>query len=222
MTREPTASGAAADQLGPLVCIVEDDPSVSAALASLLRSVGHKVAVFASAAAFLNDGLRAAVGCLVVDIRLPGMSGLQFQEQLSRAGSKIPIVFITGHGDVEMSVKAMKGGAVDFLEKPFRDQDMLDAVAAAMERDRRRREDEQAALALRSAFQVLTPREKEVMAFVIAGLMNKRIAAEIGLSEITVKVHRGRLMRKMGARSVVELVRMADLLGMPSRSGRGD
>jgi FixJ family two-component response regulator len=222
LTRKPTPSGAAADQFGPLVCIVEDDPSVSAALASLLRSVGRDVAVFASAAAFLNDGLRATIGCLVVDIRLPGMSGLQFQEQLSRAGSKIPIVFITGHGDVEMSVKAMKGGAVDFLEKPFRDQDMLDAVAAALDRDRVRREDEKAVFALRSAFQVLTPREKEVMAFVIAGLMNKRIAAEIGLSEITVKVHRGRLMRKMGARSVVELVRMADLLGMPPRSGRCD
>jgi len=150
------------------------------------------------------------------------MSGLQFQDQLSRAGSTIPIVFITGHGDVEMSVKAMKGGAVDFLEKPFRDQDMLGAVAAAMERDRRRREDEQAALALRSAFQVLTPREKEVMAFVTAGLMNKQIAAAIGLSEITVKVHRGHLMRKMGARTIVELVRMADLLGMRSQSRRGN
>jgi FixJ family two-component response regulator len=204
-----------------LVCVVEDDASVRAGLASLLASVGHEVAVFGSAAAFLRDGLQATVGCLVVDIRLPGISGLHLQAQLSGAVSAIPIVFMTGHGDIAMSVEAMKAGAVDFLEKPFRDQDMLDAVAAALERDRRRRESDQAAFAVRSAFQALTPREREVMAFVTAGLMNKQIAAEIGLSEITVKIHRGHLMRKMGARSVAELVRMADLLAIRSPLQRG-
>lgn len=221
MTRKHAAPDMVGEPPRPLICIVDDDPSVRAALSSLLRSVGHEVAVFDSAAAFLNDRPKATVGCLVVDIRLPGISGLQFQTQLSRAGSGIPIVFITGHGDVEMSVKAMKGGAMDFLEKPFRDQDMLDAVEAALERDRQKRRSDHAALAVRSAFLELTPREKEVMALVTTGLMNKQIAGKIGLSEITVKVHRGNLMRKMGARSVAELVRMADLLATQSRSAGG-
>jgi FixJ family two-component response regulator len=221
LTSRDATSGIALDRRRQVICVVEDDPSVRAGLSSLLRSVGHDVAEFDSAAAFLKDGFHAAVGCLVLDIRLPGMSGLQFQEQLSRTGSRIPIVFITGHGDVEMSVKAMKGGAVDFLQKPFRDQDMLDAVAAALERDGRRREIDHAAFAVRSAFDALTPREKEVMAWVTTGLMNKQIAAEIGLTEITVKIHRGHLMRKMAARSVAELVRMADLLAiqLPVRRG---
>jgi len=216
LIRTPAAGGASVAPPGSLVCVVEDDASFRAALASLLGSVGHKVAAFDSAAAFFRDAPQDSVGCLVIDIRLPGISGLQFQEELSRIGSTIPIVFMTGHGDVGMSVKAMKGGAVDFLEKPFRDQDMLDAVAAAMERDRQRRDSDRAALAVRSAFETLTPREKEVMAFVTAGLMNKQIAAEIGLSEITVKIHRGHLMRKMAARSVAELVRMADQLDVRS------
>ena len=205
----------------PLVCVIEDDPSVRDALDGLLRSVGHAVAIFGSAAAFLQDGLRHRVGCLIVDIRLPGMSGLDFQSQLSRQGHDIPIIFMTGHGDVEMSVRAMKRGAVDFLEKPFRDQDMLDAVTAAMERDRKRRETAQASAAVRAAFASLTPREREVMGLVTAGLMNKQIAAEMGLSEITVKIHRGHAMRKMGARSLAELVRMADLLGVSAAPRAG-
>ncbi len=221
MTRKQVAGSIAGVPRRSLVCVVEDDASVRAGLASLFGSVGHEVAVFDSAAAFLTDGLQATVGCLVIDIRHPGINGLQFQTELSRAGSVIPIVFMTGHADVPMSVEAMKRGAVDFLEKPFRDQDMLDAVAVALERDRQRRESDQAAFAVRSAFETLTPREREVMALVTGGLMNKQIAAEIGLSEITVKIHRGHLMRKMGARSVAELVRMADLLAIPSQSRLG-
>lgn len=201
-----------------MVCIVDDDPSIRDALSGLLRSVSHRVAVFNSCAAFLSEGLKQPVGCLIVDIRMPGMSGLEFQAQLMRTGRQIPIVFMTGHGDIEMSVRAMKGGAVDFLEKPFRDQDMLDAVATAMERDRRRREREQAVLAVRETFDSLTPREREVMALVTAGLMNKQIAGEINLSEITVKIHRAQVMRKMGARSFADLVRMADLLELSSSS----
>jgi FixJ family two-component response regulator len=205
----------------PVVCIVDDDLSVREGLMSLLRSIGHKVAVFPSAAAFLADGPLAMAGCLVVDIRLPGISGLEFQAQLAQAGLAIPIVFMTGHGDIEMSVRAMKAGAVDFLEKPFRDQDMLDAVATAIERDRRRQEQDADAVGVQSAFATLTPREKEVMALVTSGLMNKQVAAEIGLSEITVKIHRGHMMRKMGARSLADLVRMADALDIRSSPKRG-
>ena len=196
------------------ICIVEDDSSVRAALSNLLRSVGHEVAVFDSASAFLNDQRLGRASCLVVDIRLPGMSGLQFQERLSREGVDIPIVFMTGHGDIEISVRAMKGGAVDFLQKPFREQDMLDAVGTAVERSRKRRERDLAASAVRGAFDTLTPREKEVMALVTTGLMNKQIAAAIGLSEITVKIHRGNIMRKMEARSLADLVRKADALDL--------
>lgn len=221
MTRAGMRNDAACESRLPVVGVVEDDPSVREGLTSLLRSVRHEVAVFGSAAEFLGTGQSARVGCLVVDIRLPGMSGLEFQAQLSRAGSAIPIVFMTGHGDVEMSVRAMKGGAVDFLEKPFRDQDMLDAVEAAMERDRQRRESNRVSSAVRSAFASLTPREREVMAFVTAGLMNKQIAGEIGRREITVKIHRGHVMRKMAARSLADLVRMADMLGIRSPPQQG-
>jgi FixJ family two-component response regulator len=210
--REDAAAGAGAPRVG----IVEDDPSVRGGLVSLLRSVGYEVAAFGSAAEFLRAAPPGTIGCLVLDIRLPGMSGLEFQAQLARAELEIPIVFMTGHGDVEMSVRAMKGGAVDFLEKPFRDQDMLDAVAEAMERDRRRRDSAGALAAARAAYETLTPREREVMAFVTSGLMNKQIAGHIGLSEITVKIHRGHVMQKMGARSLAELVRMADALGVRS------
>jgi FixJ family two-component response regulator len=207
----------------PLVCIVDDDPSIRDALSGLLRSVRHRVAVFGSCTAFFEDGLARPVGCLIVDIRLPGMSGLEFQSHLLRGGRPIPIVFMTGHGDVEMSVRAMKGGAVDFLEKPFREQDMLDAVTAALERDRRWRTSELAGLAVRQAFESLTAREREVMALVTAGLMNKQIAGEIRLSEVTVKIHRAQVMRKMGARSLADLVRMADLLELassPAQTGK--
>jgi FixJ family two-component response regulator len=163
---------------------------------------------------FLKWKLPEGPSCLVLDVRLPGLSGLDFQSELNKLNIQIPIVFMTGHGDIPMTVRAMKGGAVDFLSKPFRDQDMLDAVQAAIERDRTRRQSATSTLKLRSAFDSLTSREQEIMSFVAAGFMNKQIASEIGVSEVTVKFHRGNLMRKMGAKSVAELVRMAEALGI--------
>jgi FixJ family two-component response regulator len=184
------------------------------ALGSLFRSVGLKVETFSSGSEMLQSKQLANAGCLVLDIRLPGLGGLDFQAQLVKADVHIPIIFITGHGDIPMSVRAMKAGAVDFLTKPFRDQDMLDAVMTAISRDRERRKNEKQLSELRTHFEALTPREREVMALVTGGLMNKQIAAEIGLSEITVKIHRGHVMRKMDARSLADLVRMAELLGI--------
>ena len=201
-------------ELQPIVFVIDDDPSLRKALTSLFRSVGLQVEVFGSAPEFLQSKLADVPSCLVLDIRLPGPSGLDFQAELAKANIHIPIIFITGHGDIPMTVRAMKAGAVDFLSKPFRDQDMLDAVATAIERDRKRRTDEKVISGVRAHFDSLTPREQEVLAFVAAGLMNKQIAAEIGLAEITVKIHRGHLMRKMGARSLADLVRMAELLGV--------
>jgi FixJ family two-component response regulator len=163
---------------------------------------------------FLSAKLPNAPSCLVLDIRLPGASGLDFQTELAKANILIPIIFITGHGDIPMTVRAMKAGAIEFLTKPFRDQDLLDAVQLGLDRDRVRRGSEKTASDLRTRFESLTPREQEVITFVTAGLMNKQIAAEIGVSEITVKVHRGNVMRKMGARSLADLVRMADTLGL--------
>jgi FixJ family two-component response regulator len=180
----------------------------------LFRSVGLQVQVFGSAPEFLQSKLPDGPSCLVLDIRLPGLSGLDFQSELAKADIQIPIVFMTGHGDIPMTVRAMKAGAVEFLPKPFRDQDMLDAVQTGLERDRARRRSASDNSKLRARFDSLTPREQEIMGFVTAGLMNKQIAAEIGLSEITVKVHRGNVMRKMGAKSLAELVRMADALGV--------
>ena len=197
---------------GPVVYVVDDDESLRDALGSLFRSVGLTVEVFASAAELLRAPLPDVDSCLVLDVRLPGVSGLDFQAQLSRDDNNIPIIFMTGHGDIPMSVRAMKAGAIDFLAKPFRDQDMLDAVSAAIERDRARRQAERSVADVRALFASLTPREREVMSHVTAGLMNKQIAAAIGLSEITVKIHRGNVMRKMGARSLADLVRMAELL----------
>ena len=203
----------------PIVFVVDDDASMRQALARLLQSVQLRVEVFASPQEFLQSERPNVPSCLVLDVRLPGLSGLDFQVELAKADVRIPIVFITGHGDIPMSVRAMKAGAVDFLAKPFRDQDLLDAVTAAIQRDQKRREHENAMTDLRAHFSSLTPREREIMALVASGLMSKQIAAEVGLSEITVKVHRSHLMKKMGARSVADLVRMAEALGVtPAKS----
>jgi FixJ family two-component response regulator len=197
-----------------IVLVVDDDVSVREGLKSLLRSVGLRVEVFGSAGDFLAYKLPETAACLVLDIRLPGTSGLDFQSELTKAGVHIPIIFITGHGDVPMSVRAMKGGAVEFLTKPFRDQDLLDAVQLALERDRTRLVQDKTIQEVRAHYEALTPREQEVIGLVTAGLMNKQIAAELGLSEVTVKVHRGNVMKKMGARSLADLVRMADAIGI--------
>jgi FixJ family two-component response regulator len=198
----------------PVVFVVDDDASVRDGLKSLLRSVNLQVETFGSTSEFLQNKLPDALGCLVLDVRLPGLSGLDFQTELAGAGIAIPIIFITGHGDIPMSVKAIKAGAVEFLTKPFREQDILDAVRVALDKDRSRREQDKKTSDLRKLFDSLTTREQEVMGLVTAGLMNKQIAAKIGVSEITVKVHRGSVMRKMGSRSLADLVRMADALGI--------
>jgi FixJ family two-component response regulator len=197
-----------------IVYVVDDDASVRRGLSNLVRSVGLRVEAFASASEFLAVKRPDAPACLILDVRLPGLSGLDFQTELTKARNQIPIIFITGHGDIPMTVKAMKAGAIEFLTKPFRDQDLLDAVRVALERARATHESEQSAAQLRARFEALTPREQEVMAWVTGGLLNKQVAAEIGVTEITVKVHRGKLTRKMGARSLAELVKMADMLGI--------
>ena len=207
-------NGTCAAAASPVVFIVDDDRSVREALSALFRSVGLRVELFGSALEFLNGRRGDAPGCLVLDVRLPGLSGLDFQTQLAASGIHLPIIFMTGHGDIPMSVRAMKAGAVDFLAKPFREQDMLDAVAAAIECDARRRRDSEALSSLKAMLSSLTPREREVLEHVTSGLMNKQIAAMLGLSEITVKIHRGNLMRKMGARSLADLVRKAEALGI--------
>jgi FixJ family two-component response regulator len=219
MSRDSPRSKAAA-KATPIVFVVDDDPSVRDALSSLFRSVGLQVELFGSASEFLQRRLPDIASCLVLDIRLPGVSGLDFQAELSNAKIHIPIIFMTGHGDIPMSVRAMKAGAVDFLAKPFRDQDMLDAVSAAIQRDQRARENESTASALKASYDLLTVREREVMALVTAGLMNKQTAAELGLSEITVKIHRGHAMRKMNAKSLADLVRMAESLGLRQTKAR--
>lgn len=198
----------------PTVLVVEDDESVRGALANLFQSVGLDVKLFGSASEMLQSGLPASASCLVLDVRLPGLSGLDFQSELAKANTHIPIIFMSGHGDIPMTVRAMKGGAVDFLTKPFRDQDMLDAVSTAIERDRKRREAETVVSKLQTRFETLTPREREIFSLVSSGLMNKQIAAELGLAEITVKIHRGHITRKMGAKSLAELVRQAEALGI--------
>jgi FixJ family two-component response regulator len=197
-----------------IVFVVDDDPIVRGAISSLLLSVGRQVEQFSSALELLQCSLPAVASCLVLDIRLPGLSGLDLQAELARAGLPIPIIFITGHGDIPMSVRAMKAGATDFLTKPFRDQDLLDAVTRALEYDRKRRNEERDTLELRVKFGTLTPREKQIMALVTYGLMNKQAAGRMGISEYTAKLHRGRIMRKMGAKSLADLVVMAEALGV--------
>jgi len=196
----------------PLVHVVDDDASMRSALAGLFDSVGLQTATYATAEAFLSADIADRPGCLVLDVRLPDMNGLEFQGRLTQTGVGIPVVMMTGFGDIPMSVHAMKGGAVDFLAKPFRDQDMLDAVMAAIERDRQRRVVENDVSQLRQRFDTLSPREQQVMALVTAGKMNKQVAGDLGISEITVKIHRGAAMHKMGARTYADLVRMADAL----------
>jgi FixJ family two-component response regulator len=201
------------------VIIVDDDPAIREALGSLLRSVGLEVKALASVPEFLKSGRPNGPTCLVLDVRLPGRSGLDFQRELSASNIHLPIVFITGHGDIPMSVQAMKGGAIEFLTKPFRDQDLLDAIQLGLARDRARSEEETALTTLRERFETLTTREREVMSEVVKGRMNKQIAGDIGISEITVRVHRGQVMRKMQAKSLPDLARMADKLKLtPERS----
>jgi FixJ family two-component response regulator len=201
-----------------VVFVVDDDPSVRAGLSLLFKSVGLDVEVFASVPDLLRKSLPSVPSCLVLDIRLPGQGGLDLQSALAKENNPIPIVFMTAHGDIPMSVEAMKAGAIDFLPKPFRDQAMLDAVGRAIESDRRRREDEQALRTVRSRYEGLTRRERDVLALVAAGLMNKQIAAEIGIAEQTVKIHRSHVMNKMAAKSVVDLARMAQMLGVRGKT----
>jgi FixJ family two-component response regulator len=202
------------DRLAQIVFVVDDDQSMRVALTYLFRSMEFDVRVFGSAAELLASKLPDIASCLVLDIRLPGVNGLEFQDTLAKAGIHIPIVFMTGHGDIPMSVKAMKAGAIDFLTKPFRDQDMLDAVTLALEQDRKRRGGEEAVSRVRHLFESLTRREREVLALATSGLMNKQIAGRLDISEITVKIHRGHVMKKMEARSFADLVRMAEVLGI--------
>jgi FixJ family two-component response regulator len=197
---------------GPIVNIVDDDESVCQALDSLLRSVGLQTRIYGSAREFANAAADHQAGCIILDVRLPGTSGLDFQAQLVDQGIRLPVILITGYGDIPMSVRAMKAGAVDFLSKPFRDQDILDAVNRAIEWDRKRRAEELASRAIRISFASLSPRERQVMTLVTAGKLNKQVAADLGLSEVTVKVHRSAAMRKMGTRTLADLVRIADRL----------
>jgi FixJ family two-component response regulator len=214
VTGRPKSADDLASAAGRIVFVIDDDMAVRATLSSLFRSIGLRVELFGSAQEFTQIKMPDVASCLVLDIRLPGVSGLDFQTQLAEADIRIPIIFMTGHGDIPMSVKAMKAGAVDFLTKPFRDQDILDAVTRALERDQKRRDSERGVSELRILFDSLTSREREVMALVADGLMNKQIAAKLGITEITVKVHRGHMMQKLKARSLIDLLETADLLGI--------
>jgi FixJ family two-component response regulator len=200
----------------PAVHVVDDDAGLRTALDSLFRSMGYPTRLYGSAAEFMASGAAGAAGCLVLDIRLPGTSGLDFQQQLADAGVTMPVILMTGHGDIPMTVRGMKAGAVDFLPKPFREQDMLDAVAAALARDAAARAERSQSDDLRQRFDSLSARERDVMGRVATGKMNKQIAFDLGLSEITVKIHRGNAMRKMGAKTLADFVRMAETLKLPA------
>jgi FixJ family two-component response regulator len=209
----PTSPQALASDEQPIVYVVDDDEAIRRSLANLFQSVSLQVQVFGSAFELLQAALPDVASCLVLDIRLPGVSGLDFQNELAKANVRVPIIFMTGHGDIQMTVKAMKAGAIDFLTKPFRQQEMLDAVATAIARDRKRRKEEKILASAQALFETLTPRERDVLGLVAAGLMNKQIAAEIGIAEITVKIHRGHIMRKMRTKSLADLVRITERLG---------
>jgi FixJ family two-component response regulator len=211
---EPAASPVQSDD-NPIVLVIDDDPDVREGLKALFQSVNLESRTYKSTPEFLRSKLPDQVSCLILDVRLPGLSGLDFQAELAKVNVNIPIIFITGFGDIPMSVKAMKAGAVEFLTKPIREQDLLDAVRAAIDRDRTRRKSEEKMQDLRTRFDALSAREQEVMSLVASGLMNKQVAAEIGIVEVTVKVHRHNIMKKLGAKSLAELVRMADALGLP-------
>ena len=215
---EPAASPVQSDD-NPIVLVIDDDPDVREGLKALFQSVNLESRTYRSAPEFLRSKLPDQVSCLILDVRLPGLSGLDFQAELAKVNVNIPIIFITGFGDIPMSVKAMKAGAVEFLTKPIREQDLLDAVRAAIDRDRTRRKSDGKIQDLRTRFDALSAREQEVMSLVASGLMNKQVAAEIGIVEVTVKVHRHNIMKKLGAKSLADLVRMADALGLP-RSGK--
>jgi len=206
----------------PTIIVVDDDPGIRESLHGLLRSVGLQVKALASVPEFLKEGRPEGPACLVLDVRLPGRSGLDFQRDLSAANVHLPIIFITGYGDIPMSVQAIKGGAIEFLTKPFRDQELLDAIQLGLARDRAWLEEAKAMAALRSRFETLTPREREVMALVVTGRLNKQIAYDIGISEITVKVHRGQVMRKMNAASLPDLARMADKLDLTAAKSQNE
>jgi FixJ family two-component response regulator len=199
-----------------IVYVVDDDSSVREAIKSLIRSVGLRVETFGTAQEFLKSARPDAPGCVVLDVRLPGLSGLDLQRELAANGINLPVIFITGHGDIPMSVRAMKAGALEFLTKPFRDQDLLDAIQQALERDRGARQQRSETAELRERFDSLTAREREVMGLVVSGLLNKQIAGELGTSEVTIKIHRSQVMKKMSAGSLAELVRMTEKLGIPA------